>query len=199
MEVVLSEPNERIIIGVAKVHADIGSIQNYKFPEGYSGHKGYPWDRFIEHTLRPKNQQGFLMPYHEIIEYSKDNEIELSEYKVVAPSFEQFSYASELVDHDTAIDSLLNMAETLRKSELILDKKFDKELEWIDNEISNIWDMRGAFPGMNVGVAGLSLDSEDVINMWQILAISVAEIVAENKKPPDNQEVLSFDMQSVGE
>jgi hypothetical protein len=38
-----------------------------------------------------------------------------------------------------------------------------------------------------------------VKNFCQILAISVAEFVAENKKPPDNQEVLSFDLQSVGE
>jgi len=27
--------------------------------------------------------------------------------------------------------------------------------------------------------------------LWQILAISVAVFVAENKKPPDNQEFLS--------
>ena len=37
------------------------------------------------------------------------------------------------------------------------------------------------------------------IYKWQILAVFVAEIVAENKKPPDNQEVLSLVMQSVGE
>ncbi len=35
--------------------------------------------------------------------------------------------------------------------------------------------------------------------MWQILAISVAIFVAENKKPPENQEVLSHYAQSVGE
>jgi len=35
--------------------------------------------------------------------------------------------------------------------------------------------------------------------MWQILAISVAIFVAENKKPPENQEVLRFKLQSVGE
>jgi len=39
---------------------------------------------------------------------------------------------------------------------------------------------------------GLSLDSEDDINLWQILAISVAKFVAENKKTPENQEVLSL-------
>jgi hypothetical protein len=35
--------------------------------------------------------------------------------------------------------------------------------------------------------------------LWQILAISVAEYVAENKKSLDYQEVLNCFVQSVGE
>ena len=50
-----------------------------------------------------------------------------------------------------------------------------------------------------VGVAGLTWRNDFVWFMWQILAVSVAEIVAENKKPPDYQEVLSLLEQSVGE
>lgn len=163
----LSEPNERIIVGVAKVRSEIGEILNYNYPNGYTGHKGHPWDRCIEHTLTPKNTQGFLLPYHELIEYAENQELDLSEFKVTAPSFEQFSFASELVEHDTAIDSLLNIAEVLKKSELILEREFQKELKWIDNEISKVWDMRGAFPGMGAVLSALKIESSNSI-AWEI-------------------------------
>lgn len=163
----LSEPNERIIVGVAKVRTEIGAILNYNYPPGYRGHKGHPWDRCIEHTLTPNKTEGFLLPYHELMEYSNKHEIDLTNFKVVAPSFDQFSFASELVEHDTAIDSLLNMAEVLKKSEVILEKSFRKELNWIDNEISKIWDMRGAFPGMGAVLSALKIESSNTI-AWEI-------------------------------
>lgn len=64
----LSEPNQRIIVGVAKVRNDIGAILNYEFPAGYNGYRSHPWDRCVEHTLTDKNPDGFLLPYHELIE-----------------------------------------------------------------------------------------------------------------------------------
>lgn len=36
------------------------------------------------------------------------------------------------------------VAESLKKAEVLLEKSFRKELDWIDAEISAIWDMRGA-------------------------------------------------------
>lgn len=163
----LSEPNERIIVGVAKVRSDVGPILEYNYPQGYKGHKGHPWDRCIEHTLTTNNSEGFLLPYHDLIEYSQEHEIDLTDFKVVAPSFDQFSFASELVEHDTAIDSLLNMAEVLKKSEVILEKSYRKELAWIDDEISKVWDMRGAFPGMGAVLSALKIESSNTI-AWEI-------------------------------
>lgn len=163
----LSEPNQRIIVGVAKVRNDIGTILNYEFPVGYNGYRSYPWDRCVEHTLTDKNPDGFLLPYHELIEYSQKNEIDLREYAAMASNFEQFSYASELVEHDTAIDSLLSMAEVLKKSEVILNKSYKKELQWIDDEISRIWNMRGAFPGMGSVLSALKINEGNTI-AWEI-------------------------------
>jgi ATP-dependent exoDNAse (exonuclease V) alpha subunit len=165
-----SEPNERVIVGVAKVRNDIGGILEYQFnKEADTGHRSHPWDRCIEHTLTDKNPDGFLLPYHEILEYTKENqiEVELKEYAAFAPDFEQFSYASELVEHDTAIDALLNMADSLKKSEILLDKKFTKDLKWIDDEISKIWDMRGAFPGMGSVLSALQIEDGNTI-AWEI-------------------------------
>lgn len=165
----LSEPNERVIVGVAKVRKTPGSILEYSFPANYNGHKSYPWDRCVEHTLRTNGGDGFLLPYHEILDYVWVNniEVDLNDYVAFAPDFEQFSYASELVEHDTAIDALLNIAESLRKARGLLKKSFQAELDWIDGEISKIWDMRGAFPGLGPILSALKIESGNTI-AWEI-------------------------------
>jgi hypothetical protein len=163
----LSEQNERIIVGVAKVAMPIGKLLNYNYPKDHNGHRSYPWDRCVEHTLTENKKDGFLLPYHELIKYAETNDIDLNEFKAVAPDFEQFSYASELVEHDVAIDSLLNMAEVLKKSEIILNVSYKAELNWIDEEISKIWDMRGAFPGMGSVLSALNIDQGNTI-AWEI-------------------------------
>jgi len=162
----LSEPNERVIIGVAKVK-QIGKLENFTFPRNFQGYRGYPWDRCIEHTLTDKNQEGFLLPYHELIEKAKTDEIDLSEFKVIAPDRVQFSYSSELVENDTAIDALWRMAECLRKSSVVLDNDYKKELSWIENEISRIWNMRGAFPGMGAVLSAIGMEGGNAI-AWEL-------------------------------
>lgn len=169
-----SDPNERVIVGVAKVKNDPGPILEYKFDNNYQGHRSHPWDRCVEHTLRGENPDGFLLPYHEILSYQSEQyekeqafELDLREYAAFAPNYQEFSFASELVEHDTAIDSLLLMAESLKKSEALLGKSFRRELDWIDNEISKIWDMRGGFPGLGPVLSALQIEDGNTI-AWEI-------------------------------
>lgn len=168
-ETPLSEPNERVIVAVAKVRNTPSEIHEYEYPEGYNGHKSYPWDRCVEHTLTDKNPDGFLLPYHEILDFTNNNDVDvdLRDYIAFAGDHFQFSYASELVEHDIAIDSLLNIAESLRKSQLLLGKSFKYELEWVDEQISLIWDMRGAFPGMGSVLTALQFENGNTI-AWEI-------------------------------
>lgn len=165
----LSEPNERVIVGVAKVRKNPGPILEYSYPDGYTGHRSHPWDRCVEHTLTDKKPDGILLPYHELLECvaTEKNDLDLKEYAAYAPDFMQFSYASELVEHDMAIDALLSMAESLRKIGIVLGKKYIDELAWIDNEISKIWDMRGAFPGMGAVLTATGLAEGNSI-AWEV-------------------------------
>lgn len=166
----LSEANERVIVGVAKVASNPGPILEYEFPNNYSGHASHPWDRCVEHTLRPDGSgKGVLLPYHEILEFTRSNnsEVDLGEFIAKAPDFAQFSYASELVEHDTAIDALLNVSEALRRANALLGRSFQPEIEWIDAEISKIWDMRGAFPGLGSVLSGIGVQNGNSI-AWEI-------------------------------
>jgi len=162
----LSEPNERVIIGVAKVR-HIGKLESFSFPDGFKGYRGYPWDRCIEHTLTEDKPEGILLPYYELIEKSRTEELDLSEYKVIAPNRNEFSYASELVEHDTAIDALWRITEGLRKSGQILGNDYRKELAWIENEISRLWNMRGAFPGMGAVLSAAGMECGNAI-AWEL-------------------------------
>ena len=162
----LSETNERIIIGVARIHK-IGGIQHYEFPIGHTGYRSYPWDRCVEHTLRADRSGGILLPYHDLIKKAATEGFDLHDFAVQAPDYAQFSYASELVEHDTAIDALWRIAESLRKAETALGASYAKELEWIDSEISRIWDMRGAFPGMGPVLSGIKIAQGNTI-AWEL-------------------------------
>jgi ATP-dependent exoDNAse (exonuclease V) alpha subunit len=165
----LSNPNERVIVGVSKLRKDPGNILEYEYEKNNNGHRSYPWDRCLEHTLYGKKPDGFLLPYHDLLKCVEDNklDIELSEYAAFAPVYEEFSYASELVEHDTAIDALLIIAESLKKIGNLLGKTYKKELDWIDNEISKIWDMRGAFPGIGAVLSSLKIKRGNTI-AWEI-------------------------------
>lgn len=164
----LSEPNERVIVGVARIQS-VGDINHYQYPDGYNGHRSYVWDRCIRHTLRDDENDGFLMPYHNVLEYIKqsNDELNLRDYAAFSPDLKQFSYASELVEHDTAIDSLFGMEEALKKMSHVLENDFTKELQWIDDRVSEIWDMRGAFPGMGPMLAALGFQNSNSI-AWEI-------------------------------
>jgi hypothetical protein len=166
----LSELNERIIVGVAKVSADPGPILEYTFPKNYTGHTSYPWDRRIQHSLRPdEGSVGILLPYHDLLKKvdEEKSEIDFSEFVVRAPDRVQFSYAAELVEHDTAIDALLAIAESLRKCSDFLGVSYHTQLDWIDAEISRIWEMRGAFPGLGPVLSAIGIESGNSI-AWEI-------------------------------
>ena len=71
--------------------------------------RGMIWERPIEHSIRPNGQDGFLMPYQEILRRAEENpSLDLGCYAAHAPSehWDEFSYASELVTHDGAISAL---------------------------------------------------------------------------------------------
>ena len=106
------------------------------------------------------------MKYWNILE-KEDIEIDLNSLVAHAPDLMQFSYASELVEHDIAIDSLFAMSEQLKQAEKLLGKSFQHELNWIDHEISKIWDMRGAFPGMGPVLTAKGISNGNTIS-WEI-------------------------------
>jgi hypothetical protein len=164
-----TETTSRVLIGVGHI-SEIGKLTEYEYDEALpKTFRSTLWERPVFHTIRTDNSNGFLLPYHEFLKIAeKDDSINISDYIAFAPTFEEFSFGSEWVSHDSAIESLLIMYEKLRKFEALLpDKNYEQQLKWIDSELSKLWKMRGPFPGLGSVLSGLKITEGNLV-AWEL-------------------------------
>lgn len=163
------DTTSRILIGVGHI-SEIGKLTEYNYEEALpTSFRSTLWERPVFHTIRQDFKNGFLLPYGDFFEIAeKDDSIHIPDFIAFAPTFEEFSYGSEWVTNDSAIESLLILAEKLKKfQELLPEKNYEHQLQWIDNEISRIWKMRGPFPGLGAVLSGLKIAQGNLI-AWEL-------------------------------
>jgi AAA domain/UvrD-like helicase C-terminal domain len=163
------ESTSRILIGVGHI-SEIGKLTEYEYSEGLpKKFRSSLWERPVFHTIRDGFSNGFLLPYQEFFKFAEnDSSLNISEYIAFAPSFEEFSFGSEWVSNDSAIESLLILHDKLKKFEAILpNKNYEQQLKWIDRELSRLWKMRGPFPGLGAVLSGLKITEGNLI-AWEL-------------------------------
>ncbi len=151
------EGTSRVIVGVGRVK-HIGKLSEYKRNGG--GFRGMIWERPIQHSIRPNEKDGFLMPYYDILQRAAENPtLDLDPYTAFAPSerWGEFSYGSELVTHDGAISALLSMVNALDRIEHDLGIATKKQQQWIHDELVRLWKVRGPFPGLGAVLRAFGL------------------------------------------
>jgi hypothetical protein len=151
------EGTGRVLIGAGRV-TNIGALTEYE--RRTDGPRGMVWERPIQHSLRPKGQDGFLMPYHELLRRAEeDPTLDLSSYVAHAPAehWEEFSYASELVTHDGAIAALLSLDTALKRMEQHLGIATGWQRDWVHDELVRLWKVRGPFPGLGAVLRAFGL------------------------------------------
>lgn len=148
----LTDDRRRVIVG-------IGRVLNVAEPIEYRYKKGAPanaircvlWERNITHSIRPTMEDGFLLPYHELITLAeKDPSIDLASLVLHAPEehWDAFSMGSEHVTHDQAITVLISCASLIDRLEKLLPGNWQQQRAWVDAQLNRIWRLRGAFPGL---------------------------------------------------
>jgi hypothetical protein len=163
------ESTSRVLIGVGHI-SDIGKLTEYDYDEALPvTFRSTLWERPVYHTIRDGFENGLLLPYHEFFKMAElDDTINIPDYIAFAPSFEEFSYGSEWVTNDTAIESLLILNEKLKKFEALLpDKNYEHQLKWIDKELSRLWKMRGPFPGLGAVLSGIKITEGNLV-AWEL-------------------------------
>lgn len=148
------DDNRRVIAGIGNIVSNV-EIHEYE-SDGSSDEKNYIWETNAAHSIRVDGKEGFLMPYLEISEYAKkhpDFDVASVTLFEAAGFKSEFSYAAEWVSYDAAID-VLNQAKTVIKNIAKLKLKeanhewVNVQLEYIDNQLKNVWNQRGIFPGL---------------------------------------------------
>jgi ATP-dependent exoDNAse (exonuclease V) alpha subunit len=152
------EDPRRVLIGVGRVKYVGGLVQ---YPMRGNGLESLLWERMVQHSIRPDFDDGFIMPYRQIFDYLEENpDFDILPLIAFAPSekFVQFSYGSEHVDHDGAIDSLLSLASALQRIKEYIRGPWEKCLRWIDARLTEAWQMRGPYPGLGAALSAFGLE-----------------------------------------
>jgi len=182
----LADDNRRVIIGVGYV-TYVGKAVEYKRSQKNS-FRGLIWDVPVQHSIRPGFNNGFIMPYQQILEYAKENpEINTSDYLALASEDHrlEFSYGSEHVSNDGAIAALLSCADAFKKASQILPGDYAHQLKWIDRQLTELWKMRGPYPGLGAALNAFGLE------YGCLLAYEVAGKMKENTDPwPEIDQLL---------
>lgn len=152
------EGTARVLIGAGRIKK-IGKLSEYR-REG-EGPSGMLWERPVQHSIRPDGDDGFLMPYAELLAKAEaDPSLDLERYTAKAPDehWNEFSYASELVRHDGAIASLLAMDLVLGRMHDELGIELSASRKWIHTELVRLWKVRGPFPGLGAVLNAFGLE-----------------------------------------
>jgi len=171
------EGTGRILIGASQIK-EICPLTEFK-REG-KGMRGMVWERPIQHSIRPKGKNGFLMPYYEVLNcVERDTSLDIDRYiaKVPDEHWNEFSYASELVTHDGSIAALLSMDTALTRIEKELGIATGWQREWLHNELVRLWKVRGPFPGLGAILAAFGL------SRGVFVAHALQQMAGENADP----------------
>ncbi|RRJ25497.1 RNA helicase [Lachnoanaerobaculum gingivalis] len=186
------EDTRRVIIGMGHVKRYIPAVEHEHTDENTL--RSMTWEGHICHSIRSDHQDGFVIPYQEMMEYANTHlDFDISSITVFAPddAFEEFSYATEHVSHDATIEVILSCIKAFEIINNCLDEDYSNVLTWLNIKLSEVWEDRGAFPGMGAMLTALELP----------LGVLIARQIKEKLKDGDdiwkNVELLFEDPESV--
>lgn len=147
----LADDPRRVLVGVGRI-TNVGPGQEHAYSGDTRGKlRGLMWERAVSHSIRPDGFEGFVLPYQQLLALAeRDGTIDPSQFVAFAPdeAFDAFSNVSEHVNHDLAIASLLSLADKVRVIARHIPGAWDRHLEWISERLAELWQLRGAFPGL---------------------------------------------------
>jgi hypothetical protein len=157
----LTDDGRRVIVGMGRVLKVDPSVE-YIYQNGAASDamRCVLWERNLHHSIRPEIEDGFLLPYHDLLDLAaEDPSVDLSSFVLHAPEehWDAFSMGTEHVTHDQAITVLLACASILERLEKVVPGNWSAARSWVDNQLNRIWRLRGAFPGLGSALTAFGL------------------------------------------
>lgn len=162
----LLDDARRVVIGAGWV-THVGECVEYEYSQRRQ-HDSVIWERAVQHSIRPGFNNGFLLPYHELVQYLDDHpEEDPAQYVAFAPDehFWSFSYGAEHVTNDGAIGALLSCARALQNIERVVAGPWERVRQWIDQRLNELWHMRGPCPGLGAALTAFGISSGALLAM----------------------------------
>ncbi len=158
------EDVRRVVIGIGHVKKVVPAVEHQRQTE--DGLRSMVWETMICHSIREDHKDGFVIPYQKMMEYAQIHpEFDLASITVFAPedAFDEFSYATEHVSYDAVIDVLQSCIKAFTIINSCLDEDYSKVLDWLNRELAQVWEDRGAFPGLGSMLCALEIPQGIVI------------------------------------
>jgi hypothetical protein len=177
-----SDDRRRVIIGVGRVKKVSRPLQYEREGKSTGADTSYVWDVMVEHSIRAEDGDGFLMPYTELAAaQERGTDVDWNRCLAFSPvdRLSEFSYVSEHVSQDGAISALLECRLALESARDVLHQVdgVARALRWIDARISELWKLRGAYPGLGAALTAFGVPHGN------FLALHLAEHLNENDDP----------------
>jgi ATP-dependent exoDNAse (exonuclease V) alpha subunit len=173
----LADDRRRVLVGVGRVKR-VGEPTEYQYDPSPIM-RSTLWERSIFHSIRPEFEDGFVLPYQQILQrLERDGTLRSEDYCAFLPDEHRdaFSYGTEHVTHDVAIAALQSVASTLRKIETVLETVLEgpwaRCLRWIEAELARLWKLRGPFPGFGAALQAFGLEHGHLLAMQITQAIA---------------------------
>ncbi len=138
----------RVIIGIGDILKLTGVKEyvNEQHPELNS----LTWETMVSHSIREDNNNGFIIPYKEIYEKTRNNlDFDYNSIVVFAPqeAYDEFSYAAEHVSYDNVIEIILKCIKTYKTISSILNRDYSNVINWLQKKLDIVLEQRGEYPG----------------------------------------------------
>jgi hypothetical protein len=152
------DSTRRLLVGAAMV-------DGFTLP-GLWNHAGTPpfessmWETTLLHSLRSDMKEGVLLPYQQLVSLQDRGE-DISRALAWAPEGRtvEFSYVTEHVSDDTAIEALRSLQQAASAMrDLGLDIPH-AATAWIDAQLERLWQLRGPTPGLPAVLGYLGVEA----------------------------------------
>jgi hypothetical protein len=172
----LSNDPRRILIGVGRA---LGVKQTIPYIQHGDGFGSVLWERVIRHSIRPSMEDGFLLPYHQLLELSAKDGSDPEQFAVFVPEEAgiEFSYASELVSHDTTLSLLLALNRAVEKVAPVVSGPWASVRQWLSARVGEVWEARGPCPGLGAALTAFG------VREGVLLAFAVQSRIGDNEDP----------------
>ena len=171
----LANDPRRLLIGVGRARS-VSNVVRYKQTSG--GFGSVIWERVVAHSIRPSMEDGFLLPYHELLKKVADDR-DLANLAVFVPDEYslQFSYSSEHVSHDAALALLLSINQAIERFASLVSRNWDGPKSWLNDRLTEVWQARGPCPGLGAALKAFG------INEGALLAYDAQSRLGDNENP----------------